>query len=81
MKEVNDTWLTLLTPNSQFIMFYWVVLFLLLVGQGVLLLTVRNSESMAMLTGGVGLKIVAINLIVSSSLAQTTARLRRRAKW
>ncbi len=65
MKEVNDEYLTLLTPNSQFIMIYWVILFLLLIGQGVLLLAARNSETQAMLTSGVGFRIVAINLIVS----------------
>jgi hypothetical protein len=65
MKEVNDTYLTLMTPSSHFMMIYWVVLFLLLIGQGVLLLSVRNSESQAMLTSAVGLKLVAINLIVS----------------
>ena len=56
-----------MTPNSMFIVFYWSLLFLLLIGQGVLLLTVRNSESLAMLTSGVGLRLVAINLIVSST--------------
>lgn len=63
--DINDQYLTLLTPLTSFIGAFWLVLFVLLVGQAVMLMVVKNPDAVAMLTSGVGLRLSMINVLVS----------------
>ncbi|ORY43255.1 hypothetical protein BCR35DRAFT_297473 [Leucosporidium creatinivorum] len=63
LKEISNTYLTVLTPNSATVGAYWVALGVLLVGHCVMLAV--PGKSIALLVNGVGLRLAAVNILMA----------------
>ncbi|KAK4048900.1 hypothetical protein OIV83_004456 [Microbotryomycetes sp. JL201] len=61
--EISERNLTVLTPYTSAIGFYWIVLFVLLLGHCVMLIV--PGSSLEMLTNGVGLRLSFVNLLMA----------------
>ncbi|SCV67283.1 BQ2448_5929 [Microbotryum intermedium] len=65
LAEVSELYLTVMTPATKLIGFYWLVIASLLVGQAILL-GVGPAHSQPILVNGVGLRLAFVNVLMSA---------------
>ncbi|KAE8269509.1 hypothetical protein A4X09_0g2828 [Tilletia walkeri] len=61
MNEISMRHVNYLTPNANFLMSYWAVIFLLLVGYCILIVVSRKQETKKLILTGVGLRLALVN--------------------
>lgn len=64
IKQISDEYLTVMTPKSTLIGFYWIVLVVLILGQ-IVLLAVGSVANAEILVKGVGLRLSLVNLLMA----------------
>ncbi|KAI5477359.1 hypothetical protein MNV49_006501 [Pseudohyphozyma bogoriensis] len=65
LRTISDEYLTILTPSTPLIGLYWLVIFVLLLGQSFLLVFARKEETKLLLVHGVGSRLGLINIVMA----------------
>ncbi|KAF8688646.1 Signal peptidase complex catalytic subunit SEC11, partial [Rhizoctonia solani] len=66
MADIMDLFPNGMTPKTEMVGFYMTVVYVLLIGFCVLLITARNTETKETLVNGVGLRLVVVNWLMTA---------------
>ncbi|PWN35325.1 uncharacterized protein FA14DRAFT_120209 [Meira miltonrushii] len=66
LKEIHETHITQFTPNPNFILLYWGVLFLLQIGFAVLIVVSQKEFTKKTIVYGVGVRLAISNLLLGA---------------